>query len=140
MAGSFIATRVGEVSYIIDSATEVLKTLTNPAAMTTTGISLEDNNVDYQVPTAKTFEVIGVLLQTNAAAKVLTLYTSTAADGVVDEIDLFTIALAGQATPHELWIALPNKPTWAADLFVNVKTSNVTNTSSILAVMGVEVT
>jgi len=140
MAGTFIATRVGEVSYIVDSATEVLKTLINPAVMTTTGISLEDNAVNYQVPSNLTFEALGMLIQTNAAAKTLTLYSSTAADGVVGEVDLAIIGLPGQTNPTEFWVSLPNKPTWAEDLFVNVKTSNATNSATILAVIGVEVT
>jgi len=139
MAGTFIATRVGDVSYIVDNATETLKTLINPSVMTTTGISLEDNAVDYQVPTGKTFEAVGMLIQTNAAAKTLTLFSSTAADGVVGEVDLAIIGLPAQTNPTEFWVALPNKPTWAVDLFVNVKTSNATNSATFLAVIGVEV-
>lgn len=139
MAGAIVSFTFNGLVYVIDTATDTLKTLRNTSTLTTTGLTLHDleTNADYQVPAGKTFTILGFEYSTSNTSRTISVFQADAADGTTGEVDklVFTTAID---VVYRIRQASPDLPVVAAEKYVNVKVNNVTSTPAFDYVVGVE--
>ncbi len=123
--------------------THVFKDIETPKTLyantrTTSGTTLHDmaTNADYQVPSGKTFHLIGFLAQNFAGAVTVTIYSSTAADGTTGEVDkiIFSSISANSLQSYPF----PALPSWPEDTYVTWKVSSTTLAPHIRFFIGYE--
>jgi len=116
---------------------ETIKVLYQVIIPTTTGLSMEDINGNYQVPTGKQYVIKSIGINGNAAAsRTITLFQSDIADGSTNPVNKFIFAPSTVADTQ--WLATPDNPFFLADKYVNQKTSNTTSTPWIALLYGIE--
>ena len=141
MAGTLISIDAAGIKYLLDSSTDTPKLLTMPAALTTTGLSLEVAGVDYTVTAGKTFYMLGYLITSSANGYTLSIYQSTAADGTTGEVDkvVTIIPISAALGSYTIWIPTPDRPSITAAKYVNAKVSSIAGGSNFLmSVIGYE--
>ncbi len=126
--------KIGNYTYPVQGTPKVLFAHTR----TTTGTTLHDfeTNADYQVPSGKTFTMLGILIQNYTASTTQYIYSSTAADGTTGEVD--KMVYVNQASSTTIELSSPWLPTWAEDLYVTAKIAVITNAPFIRAIYGYE--
>ncbi len=109
---------------------------------TTTGETLHfvKNNTDYQVPSGKTFLFKSVRILLGGVSRLLSIYKSTAVDGVVGEADRLVIQ-----TPINTVVAqgfmdysMPHNANAPEDTYINWKVDNITSSPAIDYLIGYE--
>ena len=106
-------------------------------AATTTGISAHNlTGGNYQVPSGKTFTILGVRWF-NAGGRKLTIYEADTADSTTGEVDKFSTE-DGLASDNFQDIATPYLPVIPASHFCNLKTSNASSSWRNVYIYGVE--
>jgi len=132
-----VVVELGGQKFIWDASTMIVKTLTKAITLTT-GLSFEDETgADYQVPTGKKFIALEIIGSPEVdTAKIVTLYSSTAADGTTGESDKFLFTYAS-AIPSFVGTFNVNL-NFAADLFVTAKLSTATGTDPSWVIVGIE--
>jgi uncharacterized protein YaaW (UPF0174 family) len=133
MAGVLVKIEVGGVTYILDSATDVMKILSHSVLDDSIANSmvLTSSNADYQVTAGKTFNALGIIIEVGTVAGTMTIYQGDTADAVT--VAKLTIGAAGTAYR----IVIPLAFTIAASKFVTVQ-STASGVQSNVILIGYE--
>ncbi len=129
---------IGGNKYIIKS-NETIKVLFSPTmSMTATGVTYHDMDdaTNYQVPTGKTFKIIGMTVkQPTSGTQFVIITSTTAVDSNTGEVILVKynpVQLDGSTSDF------PLRPTTiAADLFINVKSGGAQSSTCAVLLYGV---
>ena len=134
MVSEMVKVEIGGVTYVVED-TDIVKYLSTNEQQSVTPISFKDAGVDYQVPAGKTFQILGLAHVGNTAAgHVVTIFQADAADSNTGQVNK---AFGGTlATGDYIEYPTPNRPTIAAEKYINADSSN--SSSGYWYIIGIE--